>query len=149
MSAHDVSKLDHLIITTIDSVKGYDHAAAHAVADEHRDYFRSMADDRRVIVQALSAQSRRLGGTPADYGSTAATIHRLVESVRRVLGGGDAAILAEIEHGEAYLDEEFASTAGDGRLSPETQAVVDECRRAVHRGRVAAHALREEAREAA
>ena len=148
MSTHAVSKLDDLIVTTIDSVKGYDHAAAHAVADEYREYFRSMADDRRAIVEILSAQSRRLGGTPADYGSTAATIHRLVESVRHVLGGGDAAILAEIEHGEAYLDGEFAR-ALDDELSPEIQAVVEECHRSVHRGRVGAHALREEAREAA
>ncbi|MBB5708927.1 PA2169 family four-helix-bundle protein [Sphingomonas xinjiangensis] len=73
---HDVSKLDDLIVTTIDSVRGYEHAAEHADAGRYAQFFTEMAAERREAVDALSARSRAQGGTPADYGSAAATIHR-------------------------------------------------------------------------
>ena len=82
---HDVSKLDDLIITTIDSIKGYEHSADHADAHRYAGFFRAMAGERRGVVEALQAQSRALGGTPADYGSAAATIHRRWEDLRHAL----------------------------------------------------------------
>jgi uncharacterized protein (TIGR02284 family) len=146
---HDVSKLDDLIVTTIDSIKGYEHAAAHAKAEEYADYFLHMAARRQEVVQALSEESRRLGGTPAAHGSAAATIHRRIEDIRRVLGGGDAAILAEIEHGEAYLDEEFGRVLADSWMDPEVLTVVRAAYESVRRGREGARALRDELRAAA
>lgn len=150
MSAnHDISKLDDLIITTIDSINGYTHAADHAKAEEYAEYFRHMATQRREVVSALSDESRRLGGTPADYGSVAAAVHRRIEDVRRVLGGGDHAILAEIEHGENYLDEEFGRVLTDSRMAADTLAIVRAAYESVRRGRDGARALRDEERAAA
>ena len=114
---HDVSKLDDLIITTIDSIKGYEHSAEHADAQRYAGFFRAMAGERRGVVEALQAQSVALGGTPADYGSTAATIHRRWEDLRHVLGGGDAALVKEVERGEDYLKEEYERALADERTS--------------------------------
>jgi uncharacterized protein (TIGR02284 family) len=140
---HDVSKLDDLIVTTIDSIRGYEQAAEHADAGRFAAFFGDMAAERRRVVEALSAKSRALGGTPADYGSAAATLHRRWEDLRRVLGGGDKAILSEIERGEDYLKEEFDRVLKDDRMSAGAQDVVRECHASVLRGHDGAKALRD------
>src|SRR4051812_33482152 len=97
---HDNSKLDDLIVTLIDSVKGFEHSAEKAEAARYREFFSDMARGRREAVTVLQEASRAEGGSPADYGSAAATLHRRIEDLRVALGGGDAAIVAEVERGE-------------------------------------------------
>jgi uncharacterized protein (TIGR02284 family) len=140
---HDVSKLDDLIVTTIDSIRGYDQAADHAQAGRFEAFFREMADDRRRVIEALTARSLEMGGTPAHYGSVAATLHRRWEDLRRALGGGDGAVLAEIERGEDYLKEEFERVLHDTRMSPGSLGVVQQCHRSVLRGHDGAKSLRD------
>ncbi|MEP9357271.1 PA2169 family four-helix-bundle protein [Sphingomonas sp. KR3-1] len=140
---HDVSKLDDLIVTTIDSVRGYEHSAKHADAGRFQKFFADMADERRRVIEALSAKSRELGGTPAEYGSTAATIHRRWEDLRHVLGGGDEAILSEIERGEDYLKEEFDRVLEDERMTPGALGVVRECYTSVLKGHDTTKKLRD------
>lgn len=131
---HDTSKLDDLIVTLIDSIRGYDHSADKQAAAPFAGFFRETAGERRQLVDLLGAESRRLGGTPADYGSAAATIHRRVEDLRVALGGGTKAIVSEIERGEDYLVEEFERAVRDERMSPDTRALVQRCFEAVRRG---------------
>jgi len=133
MSNHDIAKLDDLIVTTIDSIKGYENSAEHA----HEGYarlFRKMADERREVVAELQAQSRALGGTPNDFGSAAATLHRRFEDLRVALGGGDEAIVAEVERGEDYLRQEFERALSSDRLGEATRAVSERCLQSVDRG---------------
>lgn len=138
----DISKLDDLIVTTIDSIRGYEHSADHASAGRYADFFRSMAGERRNVLARLQAASRALGGTPAEYGSTAATIHRRWEDLRRVLGGGDAALVKEVERGEDYLREEFERALADDNISPATLAVIEECYGSVRHGHDRASTLK-------
>ena len=140
---HEVSKLDDLIVTTIDSARGYEHSAKHADAGRFQKFFADMADERLRVVEALSAKSRELGGTPAEYGSVAATVHRRVEDLRRVLGGGDEAILSEIERGEDYLKEEFDRVLEDERMSAGALGVVRECYTSVLKGHDTTKKLRD------
>ena len=140
---HDISKLDDLIVTTIDSIRGYEHSAEHAEAGRYAQFFADMAADRRRVVEALSEKSRELGGTPAEYGSTAATIHRRWEDLRHALGGGDKAILAEIERGEDYLKEEFDRVLADEAISPGVQGVVRACYDSVQLGHDRSKQLRD------
>jgi uncharacterized protein (TIGR02284 family) len=140
----DISKLDDLIVTTIDSIKGYEHSAKHAESSRFTGFFTEMAAERRQVVDALSARSRELGGTPADYGSAAATIHRRVEDLRLALGGGDHAILSEIERGEDYLKEEFNRAVSDEHVSPETQSAIRAAQASVLRGHDRAKALKDQ-----
>ena len=130
----DISKLDDLIVTTIDSVKGYEHSAEHADAAHYSEMFRRLAADRRDVVSSLQNRSRTLGGTPSDFGSAAATLHRRFEDLRRALGGGDDAIVKEIERGEDYLKEELERALRDEAVSPETRAILDRCYATVIRG---------------
>lgn len=130
----DISKLDDLIVTTIDSVKGYEHSAEHAAAARYADQFRALAAERKQVVASLQARSRALGGTPNDFGSAAATVHRGFEDLRRALGGGDEAIVKEIERGEDYLKEEFERALRDDAISPETRAVIQDNFTIVKRG---------------
>jgi uncharacterized protein (TIGR02284 family) len=137
---HEISKLDDLIVTTIDSVRGYENSAEHADAGRFASFFREMAAERSRVVDALSAKSRELGGTPAEYGSTAATIHRRWEDLRHLLGGGDE----EVERGEDYLKEEFERVVEDERMSEGALTVVRDCYQSVLRGHNRAKALRDE-----
>jgi len=54
-----------------------------------------------------------------------------------VLGGGDIAMLKEIDRGENYLKQEYERVLKDTGISPETRAVAGECFEIVRRG----HAL--------
>jgi uncharacterized protein (TIGR02284 family) len=141
---HDISKLDDLIVTLIDSVKGYEHSAEKAEAARYKGFFLEMAADRRAAVTALQAASRAEGGTPADYGSAAATLHRRIEDLRVALGGGDKAIVKEVERGEDYLKEEFDRVLADERMSPAALAAVREAYASVRRGHDQASALKHE-----
>lgn len=141
---HEISKLDDLIVTTIDSIKGYEHSAGHVENGSFTAMFGHMADERRRIVTMLQERSRALGGTPADYGSAAATLHRRVEDLRRALGGGDAVVLEEIERGENYLIEEFDRVIDDAHISDETRSLVRQCHDAIVAGQDRVHALKRE-----
>ena len=140
---HDVSKLDDLITTTIDSIRGYEQAAAHAGAGRFATFFRDMAGERRAVVTELQAESRRLGGNPNEFGSLAGDVHRRWEDLRHAFGGGDRTVLAEVERGEDYLKEEFARTLNDQALAAEPRAVVQRCYDSVLSGHARAHELRE------
>lgn len=131
---HDLSKIDDLITTLIDSVKGYDHSAEKASTAEYRALFTDLAAERRRAVTLLQDHSRSLGGKPNDFGSAAATLHRRIEDLRVALGGGDQAIIKEIERGEDYLKEEFGRALKDEAITPETQAVIRRTHESVMHG---------------
>jgi uncharacterized protein (TIGR02284 family) len=141
---HDVSKLDDLIVTLIDSVKGFEHSAEKAEAARYKDFFLEMAQERRTAVTVLQAASRAEGGTPADYGSMAATLHRRIEDLRVAFGGGDKAIVKEVERGEDYLKEEFDRVLTDERMSPAALVAVRQAHDSVRRGHDRASALKHE-----
>ena len=131
----DIAKLDDLIVTTIDSVKGYDHSAEKADGGRYSELFLGLARDRRQVVSSLQAYSRTLGGTPSDFGSAAATLHRRFEDLRLVLGGGDEVIVKDIERGEDYLAEEYERALRDDAVSAETRAIIERCYATVKAGR--------------
>ena len=139
---HDTSKLDDLIVTLIDSVKGFENSAEDAEAENYRSFFADMASERRRAVELLQAASRAEGGTPAESGSAAGTLHRRFEDLRAALGGGDEAIIREVERGEDYLKEEFERVLSDDRMSPAALAAVREAYASVHRGHDQASALK-------
>ena len=141
---HDTSKLDDLIVTLIDSIKGFENSAEKVENERFRSFFAEMASERRGAVELLQAASRAEGGTPADYGSAAGTIHRRFEDLRNALGGGDEAIVKEVERGEDYLKEEFERVLADDRMSPAALAAVREAYASVRRGHDTASALKKQ-----
>lgn len=134
-SDKDISTLNSLIKTTIDSVNGYQESA-EAVEDERfRSMFRELAQDRQQVVPKLQAEVARLGGNPEDDGSAAAALHRgWVDLKSAITGRDDKAIINEVERGEDYIKEKFETAMNSGDLSPECRATVQQCYESVRRG---------------
>src|ERR1044072_7323404 len=80
---HDVSKLDDLIITLIDSVKGFEHSAEKAEAARYKGFFLEMAQDRRAAVTALQEASRDGGGEAGGWGAGTGAARRPITARRR------------------------------------------------------------------
>lgn len=132
---HAISKLDDLITTLIDSVKGYEHSADKAKSDDYSSLFRDLAAERTQAVEVLQERSRALGGKPNGFGSVAGTVHRRMEDIFVALGGGDKAVIQAIDRGEDYLREEFERVLKDSAIDAETQASVRQAHGSVAHGR--------------
>ena len=139
----DTSKLDDLIHTVIDSIKGFENSAEDAPDGRFASFFRDMAQERREVVTPLQARSRALGGSPTEQGSVAGTLHRRWEDLRTALtGNNDKAVIQEVERGEDYLKEEFDRALADTNISEETRAVIRSCYESVRRGHDTASQLK-------
>ena len=70
MTHHDqsdeISTLNTLIATTIDSITGYENSAKDIDDKRFAEIFRQRADERQKVVEDLRSEVRRLGGNPED-----------------------------------------------------------------------------------
>ena len=132
---HDVTVLNSLIETTIDSVDGYRHSAGAATNPQFAEIFRRRAEEREQVVEALRAQVRQLGGTPEEEGGLLAAAHRRFLSLRdAVTGGDDKSVIAEVDRGESYLNAKWEAALADTALSAETRRLLNECYQSVRSG---------------
>lgn len=135
-ASHDISVLNGLIETTIDSVDGYRRSAQEATNSRFSSAFLERASERDQVVSKLREQVRTLGGNPEDDGSVLAAAHRAFLSLRdKVTGSDDQAIIAEVDHGETYLNEKWETALKDGELSPQTRSTIQQCYDSVREGR--------------
>ncbi|HEX8533783.1 MAG TPA: PA2169 family four-helix-bundle protein [Allosphingosinicella sp.] len=134
-SAHDVTVLNSLIETTIDSVDGYRRSAQEATNSRFSAEFLERASEREQVVSQLRDRVRQLGGNPEDDGSVLAAAHRAFLSLRgKVTGSDDDAVIAEVDHGESYLNGKWETALRDDRLSTETRSLVQSCYDSVRDG---------------
>ena len=134
--SHDISVLNSLIETTIDSVDGYRRSAQEATSSRFSAAFLDRASEREQIVSKLRDEVRRLGGNPEDDGSVLAAAHRAFLSLKdKVTGSDDKAIIGEIDHGESYLANKWEAALKDGGLSPRTRSLMQQCYDSVREGR--------------
>ena len=132
---HDVTILNSLIETTIDSVDGYRHSAGEAASTTFTDLFRQRAQEREQVVARLRARVVELGGTPEEEGGLLAKAHRQFLSLRdAVTGRDDKAVVAEVDRGESYLNGKWEAALADKEVSPETQRLLRECYQSVRSG---------------
>ena len=132
---HDVSLLNSLIETTIDSVDGYRHSAREATSPRFSEVFRQWAQEREQVVSRLRERVRELGGTPEDEGGLLAAAHRQFLSLRdAVTGSDDEAVIAEVDRGESYLNGKWEAALADDGLSPATQRLLRELYQSVRSG---------------
>lgn len=133
--SHDISVLNSLIATTLDSVDGYRRSADEATNSRFSEDFRRHANDRQQVVAKLQAEVRRLGGNPEDDGTVLAAAHRTFLTVRdKVTGADDKAVLDEVDRGESYLNGKWETALRDDKLSPETRSVITQCYDSVRQG---------------
>ncbi len=135
-TSHDISVLNSLIETTIDSVDGYRRSAQEATNSRFSAEFLGRATEREQVVSQLRDRVRQLGGTPEDDGSVLAAAHRAFLTLRdRVTGSDDASVIAEVDHGESYLNGKWETALQDGKLSPETRSIIQRAYDSVREGR--------------
>ena len=131
----EISTLNTLIATLIDSVTGYEDAASNSDAGRFAEMFRQRANERQQCVDDLRAEVRRLGGNPEDDGSFMGKTHqRFLDLKAAITGRDDKAIVNEVERGEDYLKEKFETALNDGDLSGESRSVVERVFQSVRSG---------------
>ena len=131
----DVSTLNSLIKTTLDSVKGFEEAAENVDATRFSSQFREFAQERRQVVTTLQAEVRRLGGNPEDDSSFLAAAHRTFMNLKdAVTGRDDKAIVEEVERGEDYIKEKYQAALSDTDISPQVRQVIEQAYQSVRRG---------------
>ncbi len=132
---HDVTVLNSLIETTIDSVDGYRHSAGEATNKQFAEIFRTRAQEREQVVARLRERVTELGGTPEEEGGLLAKAHRQFLSLRdAVTGRDDKAVIAEVDRGESYLNGKWEAALADEGLSVQTQRLIRECYQSVRSG---------------
>jgi uncharacterized protein (TIGR02284 family) len=130
-----ISTLNELIETTIDSITGYEDSAANIENERFRQIFRERANERQRVVEELRNEVRRLGGNPEDGGTFLGKAHQRFEDLKAAITGRDEkAIINEVERGEDYLKEKFEAALNKGDLSGESRAVVERCYQSVRSG---------------
>jgi uncharacterized protein (TIGR02284 family) len=133
--SEEISALNTLIATTIDSITGYENSAKDVDSERFRELFRQRADERQRVVEELRSEVRRLGGNPEDDGSFMGKTHQRFEDLKSAItGGDDKAIINEVERGEDYLKEKFETALNSDALSGDSRAVVERCYQSVRSG---------------
>ncbi len=130
----NISTLNSLIATTLDSVDGYRKAAENADSEQYRRMFNDCAQEREQIVRALQDEVRTEGGNPEDDGTVLASAHRAFLSLRDAVSGrDDTAIIAEVERGEDHIKAKYES-ALDANLTGNAVTVVSRAYASVKAG---------------
>ena len=131
----EISTLNTLIATTIDSVNGYEDSAQNIDNERFREIFRQRANERQEVVESLRAEVRRLGGNPEDDGSFMGKAHQRFEDLKAAVTGRDEkAIINEVERGEDYLKGKFEAALNSDELTGESRSVVERCFQSVRAG---------------
>ena len=131
----DVTTLNTLIATTIDSINGYEDSATNIDNEQLRTVFRERANERQKVVEELRAEVRRLGGNPEDDGSFLGKAHQRFEDLKAAVTGRDEkAIINEVERGEDYIKAKFEAALDSTDLSGESRSVVERAFQSVRAG---------------
>jgi uncharacterized protein (TIGR02284 family) len=131
----EISTLNGLIQITIDSINGYEDAAANSQGSRFQQMFRDRASERQRIAQDLRSEVRRLGGEPEEGGSFLGKTHqRWLDLKAAITGRDDKAIINEVERGEDHIKAKFEAALEGGKLSGDTRAAVERCYQSVRAG---------------
>lgn len=134
-TSHDISTLNGLIATTLDSVDGYTEAAKDSDNSRFAAMFTSRASERRQVATRLQQEVTRLGGNPEDDGTVLAGAHRVFLNLKAaVTGKDDKAIVNEVEAGEDHIKAKFEDAIEDADLSSEVKALIQQCYTSVKEG---------------
>ena len=140
---HDISILNSLIKTTLDSMKGFRDAAEGAENTQFATMFSEFEGERSRVASQMQDEVRRLGGNPEDDTSFLAAAHRTFMNLKdAIVGRDDRAIIQEVERGEDFIKGKFQEALNDDELSPSTRAVITEAFSSVRAGHDRASALK-------
>ena len=139
----EITTLNTLISTLVDSVTGYEDAATNIEGDRFREMFRESASERSRVVEDLRSEVRRLGGNPEDDGSFLGKTHqRFLDLKAAITGRDEKSIINEVERGEDYLKEKFETALNGDTLTAESRTVVERAYQSVRTGHDRVSALK-------
>jgi uncharacterized protein (TIGR02284 family) len=125
-TADAVRALNKLIETCLDGELGYRTAAGHIHDPRLRSKLVDQALRRSEFADELRAEVGRLGGTPTDSGSMAASLHRGWIALRSAASAGDPkGIIAACETGEHSAYGSYETASNMEFLPRETQQVIE------------------------
>ncbi len=132
----EIATLNTLTATLIDSVTGFEDAAANIEGSSRlQQLFRERASERRQVAEEMRGEVSRLGGNPEDDGSFLGKTHqRFLDLKAAITGRDEQAIINEVERGEDYLKEKFEVALKDDTLAPESRTVVERAYQSVRKG---------------
>jgi uncharacterized protein (TIGR02284 family) len=131
----EISTLNGLISTTIDSITGYEDAASNSEAGRFQQLFRDRASERQHVVEDLRSEVRRLGGEPEDGGSFMGKTRQLFLDLKSAITGcDDQAIINEVERGEDFIKEKFETALDSDDLTGDSRSVVERCYQSIRSG---------------
>ncbi|NUT00449.1 MAG: PA2169 family four-helix-bundle protein [Sphingomonas sp.] len=130
-----ISTLNGLIETTVDSITGYEDSAENIENERFREIFRSRANERQQVVTELREEVRRLGGEPEEAGTFMGKAHQRFEDLKAAITGRDEkAIINEVERGEDYIKGKFEKALEGDDLGAESREVVQRCFQSIREG---------------
>ena len=131
----EISTLETLTTTLIDSINGYEDAAKNSENQRFQQVFRERSSERRQVVEDLRSEIRRLGGDPPDEGSFMGKTHQTwLDLKAAITGRDDQRIINSVEAGEDYLKEKFETALDSGDLTGESRQVVERAYQSVRSG---------------
>lgn len=139
---HDISVLNGLIETTLDSVKGFSDAAEDTNGS-FAEMFGEMASERSGVAARLQSLVTGLGGDPEEHSSFGAAAHRGFMNLKEaVMGNSDRAVIEEVERGEDYIKTKYEAALEDAELSPESRQAIQDAFQSIRKGHDRASALK-------
>jgi uncharacterized protein (TIGR02284 family) len=123
-NAHDIKVLNGLIETTLDSADGYRQAAEETQDPHYRGLFEHRSEERRRVVETLSAAVRALGGDPESHGSILAKAHRAFLDIKHALLRDDDSVVGSIDSGEGFIASKFERALEDPEVSAATRETI-------------------------
>ena len=141
-TGYEISTLNSLIETTLDSMKGFSDAAEDSNG-AHTQFFREMASERSACASELQARVTALGGDAEDHSSYTAAAHRGFMNLKQaVMGNDERAIIEEVERGEDYIKGKYEAALQDRELSGETRQAIEHAYQSVRKGHDRASAMK-------
>jgi len=132
---HDISTLNSLIQTTLDSVEGYTEAASDTNSGRFGSVFSARASERRQVATSLQVVVTRLGGEPSQGGTALGSVHRMFTNLKAAVTGQDEqAIVNEVEAGEDHIKAKYEDALKDADLSTEVRTAIEIGYRSVREG---------------
>jgi uncharacterized protein (TIGR02284 family) len=120
----DISSLNSLIETTLDSADGYRAAAGETENANYRRLFEARSFERARVASDLQATVRALGGEPEDDGSILAKAHRTFLDIKHALLKDEQAVVNSVENGEDHIKAKYERALEDDRLSATTRDTI-------------------------
>lgn len=130
-----VTVLKTVTDTLADSVNGYREAAQNVDADQFRQMFTQLADERSQVLSDLQSRLETLGGSADRDGTTLGHIHQSwLDLKASITGRDDKAVINEVERGEDYLKDKFEAALKLDSLDPEVRTAIEGAYGSVRQG---------------